>query len=146
MMIGSSSTSVESTTRPQSAVRALEYSCGGHKCAVSPVDIRPPLSSHRRIVLEAAMVHWNNLSIGARQLLQKFIEGSHYDPADRNLIGLVETGLIEKSADGWQTTLAGRSAYVVRDLRNGPGSGWISNVIGHRWPQGYWIPTERGPS
>jgi hypothetical protein len=61
------------------------------------------------------MVHWNNLSEGERALLTKLVEGSCYDPADDNLAKLLERGLIEPSADGWQATPAGRSAYVIRD-------------------------------
>jgi hypothetical protein len=63
------------------------------------------------------MVHWNNLSAGARALLTKLVEGSCYDPADDHLAKLLECGLIEPSADGWQATPAGRSAYVIRDHR-----------------------------
>jgi hypothetical protein len=66
-------------------------------------------------VLGVSMVHWNNLSGNAQQLLRKLVEGCYYDPADEHLAELVECGLIEESADGWQVTSAGRSAYVVRD-------------------------------
>jgi hypothetical protein len=61
------------------------------------------------------MVHWNSLSVGARELLQKLIEGSLYEPSDGSLAELVDSGLIEKSGDGWQPTQAGRSVYVIRD-------------------------------
>ncbi len=61
------------------------------------------------------MVHWNNLSADARDLLRKLVEGSSYEPTDEGFVSLVEHGLIEKSADGWQATPAGRSVYVIRD-------------------------------
>jgi hypothetical protein len=42
-------------------------------------------------------------------------ECSRYEPSDGSLAELVDSGLIEKSGDGWQPTQAGRSAYVIRD-------------------------------
>jgi hypothetical protein len=77
--------------------------------------LRLPLSNRRSSVLEAIMVHWNNLSVGARELLQRLIEGSRREPSDCSEMELTEKGLIEKSGDGWRPTQAGLSAYVIRD-------------------------------
>ncbi|SDS24660.1 hypothetical protein SAMN05444158_1460 [Bradyrhizobium canariense] len=61
------------------------------------------------------MVHWSSLSPDARELLRKLVEGCCYEPADENLVTLMECGLIEHGANGWQPTPNGRSTYVVRD-------------------------------
>jgi hypothetical protein len=77
--------------------------------------LRLPLSNRRSSVLEAIMVHWNNLSVGARELLQRLIEGSRCEPSDCSEMELTEKGLIEKSGDGCRPTQAGLSVYVIRD-------------------------------
>jgi hypothetical protein len=63
------------------------------------------------------MVHWNNLSVGERELLQQLIESSWCELSDCSEMELAEKGLIEQSGDGWQPTQAGRSVYVIRDDR-----------------------------
>jgi hypothetical protein len=86
------------------------------------------------------MLHWNSLDPGAREMLGKLIEGRLDEPTGENLAALIHRGLIERAADGWQVTPAGRSAYVVRDRRKRAGLGWISNAISNRRPRSYWLP------
>ena len=61
------------------------------------------------------MVHWNNLSVGARELLQRLIEGSRCESSDCSEMELLEKGLIEQSGGGLWPTQAGCSVYVIRD-------------------------------